>query len=127
MIELFLASAATPLSFDLLCIGSLARNNLDSPSLFSKLIEKDAVRHYRISLTDKKWCGEDCRETEDLHSVSSNEIVLKDAKGPGYEISISINRESGTMLYRRVIGSEVEGMIAECKPMPFSGFPKKLF
>lgn len=127
MIELFLAAAATPLSFDLLCIGSLSRNDLNSPSMFPKVIEKDAVRIYRISLTDKKWCSGDCKETQDLHGVNSNEIVLKDANGVGYEISISVNRESGRMLYRQVIGSEVEVMIAKCQPKQFSGFPKKLF
>ncbi|SEH12926.1 hypothetical protein SAMN05428974_0600 [Sphingopyxis sp. YR583] len=115
-----LAAAAV---FNLLCTGqemSTIGNSDHESERFSVV--------YRVNLTEKRYCSDDCRETLQLYSVSPTEILFNYIKRPnGYQISTSVKRESGAYAYIFDTPDGYHMKTGVCKRAPFTGFAKPKF
>jgi hypothetical protein len=114
-------AAAQATRFDLICTGqdvSAAGTTPDS-------------RRYTIDLTAKRWCRtSECEQGIAIERVTPDEITLRrnDQRSTAYRHLHYISRTKGTYTERLDgAGSASSTATGNCKPAPFSGFPKAKF
>jgi hypothetical protein len=111
--------APPPQAFDLICSGK---------RYSGMSTVEDFTQRYRINLSSNRWCWEECRETNDLVSVTESEFVLEKGmiRSTVYKTT-SINRQTGRLFvdYRSDIMRFSE--TADCEKESFSGFPALKF
>lgn len=100
------STGATSTRFDLECADAGGK---DGPY----------TAHYRIDLSAKKWCEDQCRTVKPISAVQTSYITLEGA--PNTEWWHTIDRQKGEDSIFSEIG-EMEHISGQCTLKPFSGF-----
>ena len=119
-------SAAVPIAiaFDLVCSGMLR-----SGPVGLALPEQDGQPFtitYRIDLDARRWCSDDCGETEALDSVFEGQILLRDRHDPDGSNVVTIFPAQRRFTDTLIAGDRATLRSGTCDPAPFSGFPLNL-
>jgi hypothetical protein len=123
----FLASAAPAAAptFNLTCAGTMTK-------IFWAGGGDEPYRTvFRIDLTRRLWCSDECLNTLRIASFDARRIVLQDRDKPGDFLSNVINRQTGEhhslMSYDFHARGEPEPFTVNweghCEPSKFTGFP----
>lgn len=114
----------TALTFNLICTGTMvtaggAQGNGSQPSRIE----------IRVDLSSRRFCYDDCRETQPIYSVSGTEIILRNETIPSESFSYfhRVNRESGASFSSVRMDGVTITSTGRCEPAPFTGFPARRF
>ena len=126
--NLLMLAAAVAQAFNLSCTGT---QTSDSAYAGHKVEAYTSI--YRINLTSKKWCEEDCKFLRDFAGIDQTRLTLTDKPNTVSSIGSDsflnyIDRETGEnhIFYTariRAIGPESSEWKGQCVKQPFTGFP----
>ena len=108
-------------AFDLVCSGTMRTGPVGLA-----LPEQDGEPFtitYRIDLDARRWCSDDCADTEPLGTIFEGQILLRDQHDADGSSVVTIIPAT-----RRFTDTAIQGNVATlrsgtCVPAPFSGFP----
>ena len=78
---------------------------------------------YRIDLDLRRWCSDDCAETEDVGDVVLAQILLRDRHGPEGSHVITFNPATGRLTDTLNHHDRMVLRHATCTRADFTGFP----
>lgn len=119
-----MAMAAT---FNLVCSGTSWQ--VIGTGANSKTNFKEFTTTYRVDLDSRRWCQDECKQTQAFFSIDANELVFSHLDIPEENAygDVSVNRESGayTVTSKWLVSSTIKG--GTCVRAPFTGFPSRKF
>lgn len=118
MNPIWIAAAST--AFNLVCNGTTTTTGPASAP-----VEKDFATVFRIDLSSERWCAQECKETNQIYSISNTKLVLKYVDSQDLYLTQIINRESGSYFFMiNFIKDKVTvTATANCSVDVFTGFP----
>ena len=115
--SVFAQSAEQATSFDLIC---------DGQAFYSDMKPRSVTHHYRINLTEMRWCWEKCERTRAIVSATVDRITFHDTTNDGYRSYVSRIDGSYSRFNPGRSGTRISDT-GTCKAAPFSGMPKPIF
>jgi hypothetical protein len=118
------AAALMIAAFNLACSGTVR-----SGPLGMALPERDGEPFsivYRIDLNTQRWCSDACDSIEELASVASGEILLRDRHDPVGSSVVRFLPGSGRFTDTLIVGDTATLRSGTCEPAPFTGFPLRV-
>src|SRR6185312_12231603 len=112
------------LAFNLICSGTMR-----SGPVGLALPEQDGQPFtitYRIDLDARRWCSDECGETEALDSVVEGQILLRDRHDPDGSNVVTIFPAQRRFTDTAIAGNVATLRSGTCDPEPFTGFPLDL-
>lgn len=124
-IAILAATAADEQRFNLVCDG-------ESYSVKSMLAPRENVRSfswtYRVDLRAGQWCTEECVAPRPIIEVTDNAIVFeKENRGTLNDTITLAYRHTGVLFSRFRLGEFASVAEANCRKVPFTGFPARRF
>ena len=111
-------------AFNLVCSGTLR-----SGPVGLALPEEDGEAFtitYRIDLDSRRWCSDDCGDTETLDSVVGGQILLRDRHDADGSHVVTIFPAEGRFTDTLIEGDRATLRSGTCVPESFTGFPLKV-
>ena len=118
---LLLLALQAALTFDLDCAGPERAGPLGLA-----LPESEArpwQTSYRIDLDQRRWCSDDCVQTEAVGGIVLARILLRDRHGPEGSHVIIFDPATGLLTDTLNRGDRMVLRHARCTRAPFTGFP----
>lgn len=84
----------------------------------------------RVDLKAKRFCADDCVETQEIRSITDHKIELDPPSPETFEThAVAIYRESGRayLSESEMGGRFIRGRPGQCQRKPFGGFPEPKF
>ena len=118
---LLTAALQAALAFNLTCAGTERAGPLGL-SVPDSAVTRFEIS-YRIDLDLGRWCSDSCGETEVLGGVVLARIMLRDRHGPEGSHVITFDPATGRLTDTLNHGDRMVLRQAECRRVPFTGFP----
>jgi hypothetical protein len=107
LLALVAASAHLGQRFDLDCAG-----------------DSGEATHYRVDLTARRWCWDECMTTDQIQKVEASRITFKKEDTPSNDVWNWVDRTTGEW-FQGMKSAEISvSSHGTCRAAPFSGFPK---
>lgn len=115
------AALQAAVAFNMICTGML-RTGPIGMALPEETGEPFTVE-YRIDLDARRWCADDCADSEALASVTDGVIVLRERYDEDGSSVIMLHPRSGRFSDTLIEGNNATLRSGICAPAEFSGFP----
>lgn len=118
---LLAAALQAALAFNLVCTGTERAGplGLSIPESAGTPFESS----YRIDLDLRRWCRDECAETEAVGDVVLARILLRDRHSPEGSHVIIFDPATGALTDTLNEGNRMVLRHASCRREPFAGFP----
>jgi hypothetical protein len=118
---------SSPQQFDLICEGTSNTTNSTGEVITEAIAER-----YRIDLDRMVWCAGTCPQPQNIFEANNAAIVLDSHQTPTVERSNMINRATGLMRGKLVMGVGSSYRIdmrveAQCESAPHTAIPQARF